>query len=56
MPIPMTIGVYFRILNEQSQLAEQVNAASSASPDDISTPGHMPGQVKIHSEFADRTA
>src|SRR5947199_1027822 len=37
MPIPMTIGVYFRILNEQSQLAEQVNAASSASPDDIST-------------------
>ena len=56
MPIPMTIGVYFRILNEQSQLAEQVNAASSASQDDISTPGHMPGQVKIHSEFADRTA
>ena len=37
MPIPMTIGVYFRILNEQSQLAEQVNAASSASQDDIST-------------------
>src|SRR6266496_2648168 len=56
MPIPMTIGVYFRILNEQSQLAEQVNAASSASPNDISTPGHMPGQVTIHSEFADRTA
>src|SRR5436190_10849394 len=53
MPIPMTIGVYFRILNEQSQLAEQVNAASSASPDDISSPGHMPGQ---DSEFADRTA
>src|SRR6185295_643769 len=31
MPIPMTIGVYLRILNEQSQLAEQVNAASSAA-------------------------
>jgi len=56
MPIPMTIGVYFQILNEQSQLAEQVNAASSTSQDDISTSGHMPGQVKIYSEFADRTA
>ena len=43
MPIPMTIGVYFQILNEQSQLAKQVNAASSASQDEISTPGHMPG-------------
>src|SRR3989440_12213300 len=56
LQIPGTLGVYFRILNEQAQLADQVNAASSASQDDITTPGHMPGQVKIYSEFADRTA
>src|SRR2546421_2548344 len=48
-------SVYFRILNEQSQLADQVNAASSASQDDITTPGHMPGVV-ISSWEADEAA
>ena len=56
LPISDTKNIYFRILNEQSQLAEQVNAAASASQEDIVTPGHLPGQVKIHVDFADRAA
>src|ERR1051326_4241245 len=56
MSIPDTDNIHFRILHEQSQLAEQVNTAASVSQDNIITPGHLPGQVKIHVDFADRSA